>query len=326
MRACRRADYRFSGLGSFSESIGSLDQDFQIVDNLSIVKGKHNIKLGENFIHEKFFEITDFAGVPTFAFQGQYYGVGLGDYLLGEPYSGTTSVGDSHQNLRSNYYAVFLQDDWRVMPRLTFNIGAATKRCRILMTRKTARSGLIRRPLTPSTEPAEPWSHPGAVGFATASWTRSGTRSHPVSASPIRLSLRTPWSAVPTVSSGPAMCGTIFSSWWSVRTSTLAKPLPPPLSTNLRSTCRTCSLPEVWVARAVIPFSVDKRYRDPYVQEWTFDVQHNFAKDWLADVAYVGNVGQKLRLRQDQNYRKSYDPTGLIPYRMPYPIPTIAGS
>lgn len=69
------------------------------------------------------------------------------------------------------------------------------------------------------------------------------------------------------------------------------------------------------------PFSVDKRFRDAYVQEWTADIQHNFAKDWLVDVAYVGNVGQKLRVRQDQNYRTSYDPTGLIPYDQAVPYP-----
>jgi hypothetical protein len=68
------------------------------------------------------------------------------------------------------------------------------------------------------------------------------------------------------------------------------------------------------------PFSVDKRNRTPYVQEWSFDLQHTFAKDWLVDLGYIGNVGQKLPQRRNQNIA-SPDPTGLIPItdREPYP-------
>jgi len=311
----------FSGPGSFSESIGSLDEDYQIVDSLSVVRGKHNIKMGENFIHEKFFEITDFAGVPSFSFQGKYTGTGLGDYLLGAPYSGTTSVGDSHQNLRSNYWAVYLQDDWRVTPELTLNMGGRYEH--------------MQKPY--DTENRTEWFDPTAINPTT----------------------NTPGTVVESPSGG-VRNGIVDPNWWDFSPRFGFAYSPKFLkNTVIRSSYGVFWASDVWNDLQFLvvgpyfyssqtitsdpvhptinlsnmfppgglggtsgnPFSVDKRFHDPYVQEWTFDVQHNFASNWLIDVAYVGNVGQKLRIRQDQNYRTSYDPTGTIPYQEAVPYP-----
>jgi hypothetical protein len=69
-----------------------------------------------------------------------------------------------------------------------------------------------------------------------------------------------------------------------------------------------------------VPFSVDKRNRTPYVQQWDFDVQHTFAHNLFLDVGYMGNVGQKLPQRRNED-APSFDPTGTIPIadRAPYP-------
>jgi hypothetical protein len=312
----------FSGPGSFSESIGSLDQDFQIVDSLSIVKGKHNIKLGENYIHEKFYEITDFAGVPSFNFQGQFTGVGLGDFLLGEPYSGTTSVGDSHQNLRSNYYAGFIQDDWRVLPRLTFNIGGRYEK--------------MQNPY--DTEDRTEWFDPTAINpvdgtpGAVVSSRSGGVRNGIVDPEWHEFAPRFGFAYSPGFMKNTVVRSSYGIFWASDVWNDLQFLVVGPnfySSQTVTTTSNTESsihLSDMFPQGGLggtsnNPFSIDKRYRDPYVQEWTFDIQHNFAKDWLVDVAYVGNVGQKLRLRQDQNYRKTYDPTGTIPYQdaVPYP-------
>ena len=288
----------FSGPGSFSESIGSLDQDFQIVDSLSIVRGKHNIKLGENFIHEKFYEITDFAGVPSFSFQGKYTGTGLGDYLLGEPYQGTTSVGDSHQNLRSNYYAVFLQDDWRVRPDLTFNIGARYEK--------------MQNPY--DTEDRTEWFDPTAINpvdgtrGAVVSSRSGGVRNGIVDPEWHEFAPRFGFAYSPKFLKNTVVRSSYGIFWASDVWNDLQFLVVGPNFYSSQTVTSTSSVqssinlsqmfpPGGLGGTSGNPFSIDKRYRDPYVQEWTFDIQHNFAKDWLFDVAYVGNVGQKLRLR-----------------------------
>ena len=114
----------FNTPGSPSESIGAIDSNFQWVDHLSMTKGRNQIKVGIDFIHEKFYQVTDFGGIPGVSFpRHQFSGVGLGDFLLGDPYSARASIGDSSQDLRSNYYGGFFQDDWHVGRSLTLNLG-----------------------------------------------------------------------------------------------------------------------------------------------------------------------------------------------------------
>ena len=69
-----------------------------------------------------------------------------------------------------------------------------------------------------------------------------------------------------------------------------------------------------------VPFSLDKRSRTPYVQQWDYDIQHTFAHNMFLDVGYIGNVGQKLPQRRNED-NPSFDPTGTIPIadRVPYP-------
>ena len=113
----------YSTPGSQSESIGSYDQDFEGVDNLSLVRGNHNLKIGGVLMRERFWEITDFSGVPSFSVTGTFSGSTMADMLLGIPYSGTSAYGNSIQDLRSTYYAMYIQDDWRFRPNLTVNVG-----------------------------------------------------------------------------------------------------------------------------------------------------------------------------------------------------------
>ena len=113
----------YSTPGSQSESIGSYDQDFQWVDNLSIVRGNHNLKIGGDLLRERFWEITDFSGVPSFTFTGQFSGSTMADMLLGIPDTAVVAYGNSLQDLRSTYYSMYIQDDWRFRPNLTLNLG-----------------------------------------------------------------------------------------------------------------------------------------------------------------------------------------------------------
>jgi hypothetical protein len=47
--------------------------------------------------------------------------------------------------------------------------------------------------------------------------------------------------------------------------------------------------------------AVDPTIRTPYNIQWSFNVQRRMPGDWLAEVAYLGNVGRKLLLRNEIN-------------------------
>lgn len=54
--------------------------------------------------------------------------------------------------------------------------------------------------------------------------------------------------------------------------------------------------------------TVDPRLVNPYVQEWSFSLQHSVHPDLLWEIAYVGNKGTKNYMRVDANPFGGYDP------------------
>jgi hypothetical protein len=79
-------------------------------------------------------------------------------------------------------------------------------------------------------------------------------------------------------------------------------------------------LPSFAASPNLNPFSFDRRNRTPYVNQWSFGLQHTFQQDYVAEVEYAGSTGQKLPQRRNLNIA-SIDPTGTIPIaaRSPYP-------
>ncbi len=90
---------------------------------LSKYVGRHNLKGG--FDYRKLSTSGYSLSYPTgnYNFSGTTYtGVDLGDLLLGTPYS---RQADTSTKLTDNigYYGAYLQDDFRLSPKLTFNFG-----------------------------------------------------------------------------------------------------------------------------------------------------------------------------------------------------------
>ena len=118
------------------------ENEFIYKDDLSVTKGKHNFKGGAEYrrtrngssfdVEENGYIdamdtedlITDATFTNNFenlAFGGQYFG---GIALAGASLNPTTGVRpDYYRGYRANEVAMYIQDDWRVSPRLTVNAG-----------------------------------------------------------------------------------------------------------------------------------------------------------------------------------------------------------
>jgi len=301
----------FSNPGGWAESIGALDEDYQVVNNLSIVRGGHNIKLGINLIHEKFYQITDFGGIPGFSFEGRYTGAGLGDFLLGDPVSASYSVGDSHQNLRSNWWSGYIQDDWRIRPNFTLNIGLRYEYAQ-----------------TPyDTENRTQWFDP-SVGHTVNSYS-GGVRNGIIDPDWNNFAPRFGFAYTPSFSKNTVVRGSfgIFyatDNWNELQFLVIGPDYYVSRKLESDPSTPTLSLSGLFPPASLggvssNPFTVDKRSRTAYVQEWNFNVQRTF-KDWWLSVGYLGNTGVKLLQRQDLNTVGEFDLTGLIPQqeRRPY--------
>jgi len=104
------------------------DTRFQFVDHVSYTWGKHAFKFGGE-IHRDSFTGAAFArgrGQVKFL-GGQAFTSGtstqLEDFFAGAPAKTQVLIGDANRQIHNWSYAGFFQDDWRITPRITLNLG-----------------------------------------------------------------------------------------------------------------------------------------------------------------------------------------------------------
>jgi len=97
---------------------------FTFQDNFTWTRGPHEFKFGILFSTEK---KSENAGGPftngSFSFNGSRTGVGFGDFLLGLPSSYTEDQTDVRVNVAYKTFEWYAQDNWKITPRLTLNLG-----------------------------------------------------------------------------------------------------------------------------------------------------------------------------------------------------------
>jgi outer membrane receptor protein involved in Fe transport len=118
---------QFSGIGGGNPDL-AIENTFQWADNLSVTRGNHTFKIGADMRRYRFDDINGggtllFGSIFSSSSDTAGSGSPLADFLFGYP-AGT----DGRQLLdwtrqRDFYAGFFFQDDWKVSPRLTLNMG-----------------------------------------------------------------------------------------------------------------------------------------------------------------------------------------------------------
>ncbi len=105
---------------------------FQLADSLSIVRGRHSIKVGFEFNRDRYNQYGNQKATGEFIFDGQSTfnpanrsatGFLFADYMLGLPGQSARVVAMANGMLRRSSFFTYVQDDWKVTSRLTINIG-----------------------------------------------------------------------------------------------------------------------------------------------------------------------------------------------------------
>jgi Outer membrane receptor for ferrienterochelin and colicins len=101
----------------------NLADSYQIRDDVSWTKGRHQLKIGGGWLYYKktqdWFKNTQ----GNFRFDGTFSGNDFADYLLGLGQNYTEDAIKSAGNWNNTSWALYIQDNWRVTNRLTLNLG-----------------------------------------------------------------------------------------------------------------------------------------------------------------------------------------------------------
>jgi hypothetical protein len=125
--------YQFTigGLFSFGTGVnddrGTVSNQFNLVDTLSWVQGKHSLRMGAEAVQYQLNRFNNFAvrgALTTGATTGTGNAfTGFQNFLQGRVTAIQSAFGDPARNFVATDFAGFFQDDYRWSPRLTFNIG-----------------------------------------------------------------------------------------------------------------------------------------------------------------------------------------------------------
>ncbi len=344
----------FTQLGAFHNfpKIVGPDKVYDFIDQVSYLRGKHAFKFGGEVRRDLVHQATFRAGRGRIRFVGDGAfptSTPLEDFLAGAPSNAAFLAGDPTRNISQWLYAGYVQDDWRITPRVTLNLGF-----------RYELQGV------PSEADNQFGNWEPSVGFEQVgknissiykgdhknfsprlgvAWdvTGKGTTIVRVGGSIIYslLSMNTFLSQQNTQNTVTLGVGTVPSG-----ATIFDAACPPPAGCpgvgNIVTTGITIpgsSLTWQDQSTAIYPssvtglvqcgdgagsnpgpcdtFAMDRNFRTPYVENWTLGIQHAFSSKLSLEATYVGNHGVKLTGVRDLNQA---DPaTGVQPFAAQYP-------
>jgi len=277
-----------------------------LVDNLTIIKGKHTLKTGFEMRYSLNKDELSQTGAGTFSFNDRATRSGMAAFLLGW----TSSAGQNRPDLleaRTDYYGFYLQDDWKVSRNLTFNLGLRwevdTPRWERLDNRQSGFNGTAINPVSGT---------PGVVTFSG----RDGLNkyAHPFDNNNLAPRFGFAWkpSARTVVRGGyginflgiyfGAVVNTLsqgFGSNFSFSSPdgglTPAFPFRNGLPTGTREPIGpSWGAVRVGQAPRSAPDFIAQNHANGYSQQYNLTVQRELGGNMLFEAAYLGNLGRKL--------------------------------
>jgi Carboxypeptidase regulatory-like domain/TonB-dependent Receptor Plug Domain/TonB dependent receptor len=285
-----------------------------LADTLSITYGKHNIRAGAEFRYNE----NNY--VLNFFTRGQIQFLNFTSFLQGNAFVSVFGSGLGNRSLRAHDYNFFVQDDWKVTPKLTLNLGL---RYELDMPPYDTRGRIatfdpslyVPRPLavagTPIGPPVGGYVQAGNVIPAYDLPDVPNVDKRVVnSLDPNNFAPRVGFAYSPLDSGRMVVRGGygIFYSRTSFQYITLnviapptyvfgarvGVPAPIPFSDPFFAAPASSQFPTLVPGVALSGTLFDRNIRTPYLQQYNFNVQYEVFKDYLFEAAYVGTHGINL--------------------------------
>jgi Carboxypeptidase regulatory-like domain len=320
----------YSGVGG--PSIGPLNYvttDARLTDAVTWIHGPHTVQVGL-YVGKIRYKRTS-ALYPRGSIQTLGYytsgsltnsGNSIADFLLGDTFSVSVYQGGATSWFNSWGEGGFLQDNWQLSNRLTLNLGVRYdyqapmreefNRQSIIdttypggrtLTANMAAVAEANSPLvayTPARDITEPdknnWSPRLGISYRPFGNTviRTGYGIYYDSTEFNETEVQDPpfllnYAAQDlTYFSNPIKLGTLFPA---------VSPTPVP--------------------GTIAGYTLYRQSRTPYVQQWNFDIEHQFPGNMVLEVGYIGSEGTHLQDRRSENQKKLITP-GTAPGPVPY--------
>jgi len=309
------------------------DNNFELTENMSWVKGKHNIQFGGAFIRRQYNFFQADCQRACFTFNGGYTsqlgvantGNGYADFLLGIPNTSTLGVFGGEIGQRQWEDGLYVQDTWSVTHRLTLTMGV---RYEILQPRSEIynRQGNFDPAITGGAVAVASNSAPCGRALRCMDWRDIGPRVALAYKINSKTVLRTGFGIFyddyaingfggtsGLLYDPPFFHGATVTNSITTPTITLDNGVP--------------SVPTIPVTNGfvypVAGVNYVTNYHDPhgknaYTEEYNISLEREVGKDGLARVAYVGNQSHRNWYSTDIN--QAYPGPGSIASRRPFPL------
>ena len=262
-------------------------------DSVSWVRGAHTVKTGFDWIHFQLNYLQSKLARGSYLYTGAYTGESLADFLLGYPQNTSRNVGDTQAYMRQNSFGGFVQDDWRVSPRLTLNLGL---RYEYVTPFTEMRGNLLNlvyaagpHPAAPQLERVSQAVRPDTRNFSPRVGLAWRLPSLPFSRG------ETVFRAGYGIYYNPEIAVEIYDLLLNgilVQNNVTGGSLPPILTTRN-------GFPQTASTGFPTYFGIDPHAPTPYLQQWNAGIQHEFPGHILGEVSYLGSKGTHLgRFRQ----------------------------
>ncbi len=336
-----------------------------VTDSVDWITGRHGIKFGGEFWYQqlndpKYNDMTSYSfenwttGHPKTPYQDQV-GFGFASFLLGDVDSASKNVA-ANQYGRRSYLAFYVNDDFKVTPKLTLNLGLRWDQSGPLWEKNGMWANFTSDVLNTNPNgywPIEP-GVPGALDFATGPETNfEGDRAWNLFAPRVGFAYRITDKAVLRGGYGLFYSPMGIQSWSGIPYGTYASP-------DMFGTDRVPT-----AGKTTPTFNWDDGYqgnfqeanRDPnfltwgmiafdentlklaYTHQYNINLQYEFTPDTMVEFTFLGNDGRRLHagfLRRNQAERATWeaipDPGAWVSDEgsagaagVPYPFPGFSG-
>jgi hypothetical protein len=327
----------FSGFGDSTEApYENKNNTAQFIDNISWTSGKHSFKFGFEYDRVNFNQIGNQYSRGEYRFQAnatqnaaRQGGDAFAEFLLGDIFQSTVAVAVADAKFQRNAEAAFVDDTWKVMPKLTLSIGLRWE---------------LTPPFTDQTNNLFSVYVPHiyhTAGAPKSDWpyfVRQGNCTDPYTANP-PLAIR--WTLSPAVCSNGLLPNQLMNTRYNDLAPRFGIAYSPDSKTVIRtgfgifysqdnsnspyfdlarnlaarvSTIATTGIPDVTYSNAfpatsglTVPvpppyaYSDNPNHHTAYTMQYLFNVQRQFGDSWAVEAGYLGSVSHHLAGFMNQN-------------------------